>query len=153
MKAKESSTIKNLIIHSALLELYYKQKRHLPLNILLKKIYILQKFTLVEVISAKIYSNAVIGFLPQYTSLEIFFASCIIFKKYWNDFSLKNIEEVNKEIVNIEKLNRIEVAILQTIKYNISITKEQIQKEIELEKDVESTYNEAMSHVTCIAID
>ncbi|KAI5193216.1 hypothetical protein NEMIN01_2416 [Nematocida minor] len=152
MKAKESSSMKNLIIHSALLELYYKQRRHISLNSLLCKIGVLQKFTLVEVISAKIYSNMVIRFLPQYNSLEIFLTMCIIFRKYWNDFSLKNMQEVDRSILNIKKLNRIETEILKTIQYTISITKDQIQREIEIEKNVDKTYKEAMSVIKCIAM-
>ncbi|KAH9386242.1 uncharacterized protein NEMAJ01_1138 [Nematocida major] len=149
MGEKKCSMVKNLILHSALLELYYKQRKHVALEVLLDKASVLLRFTLVEVICAKICSSIVIGMLPQYTSLEIFFTSCIIFKKYWNDFSLRNLEEVDKDIVSIKKLNRIEVAILKVIKYNIRITREQIQREIDLERSIDVTYNEAMSSILC----
>ncbi|KAI5162642.1 hypothetical protein NEAUS04_1087 [Nematocida ausubeli] len=147
MQKKDSSRIKNLIIHSAILDLYYKQNKCEPLGEVLNKMNTLNRFTLIEVICAKIYSSSVIAYLPQYTGLEIFFTACIIFKKYWNDFSLKNIEETSNDIVGIKKLNRIEMAILELIKYDVHITKEQIQKEIELERNVDVNYKEAMSSI------
>ncbi|KAI5128515.1 hypothetical protein NEPAR04_1280 [Nematocida parisii] len=152
MQRKESSSIKNLIIHSALLELYYKQKKPQDLSGILKKIHVLNRFTLIEVICAKIYSNMVIAHLPQYTSIEVFFTSCIIFKKYWSDFSLKNIEEIDTEIIDIKKMNRVEMAILRQINYAIHITTEQIQKEIEAEQSVDINYQEAMSSMSFYAI-
>lgn len=150
MRAQEPSSIKNLIIHSALMELYYKQKAHISLDSLLSSTTTLMKFSLVEIVSAKIYSNTVIRLLPQYNSLEIFFASCLIFKKYWNDFSLKNIEETSAMPIPIKRLNRIEMEILRIINYKISVTKEQIRKEIEVERSVNRNYRRAMASVECI---
>lgn len=147
MGTKDTTSMKNLLIHSALLDLYYRQKRHIPLKRLLSNTPLLQKFTLVEIASAKIYSNLTISSLPQYNSLEVFLTMCIIFKKYWNDFSLKNKEEVPENTIPLKKLNRIEAEILRVIDYSIVITKPQIQREIDHERSIDRRYRRAMATI------
>ncbi|KAI5171390.1 hypothetical protein NEFER03_0749 [Nematocida sp. LUAm3] len=143
---KEAERIKSLMIHSALFEMYCICKRGLIQEIL-RRIGPLYAFSLIEIANARICTKILQRkkALHKEDLVEVFRVCCILSRKFWNDTTRKNIEEVeHSKRAPLRRLNLLEREILKLLAYDVGMPWHEIQREIEIEVNVDVDYRRAI---------
>jgi len=151
MEENNTQQVKYMMIYSGVFEAYYvldkKRRKTERISDLLRKIGHFRHFSLTEIVNAKICCKKLIQkkVLLFSDTFEIFWTCCLLGKKFWNDDSLKNSEEI--ESVNglkVRSINQLEREILKHLDYNFVSSPELIEKEISIEVNIDQTYKKAM---------
>ncbi|KAI5181767.1 hypothetical protein NEOKW01_1931 [Nematocida sp. AWRm80] len=144
MNGKHVHAIKSLMIYSGIFEMYYRLANKPLITTLLSRTEVFNRFNILEIANAKIYARRILDkHLVFGDIIEVFMACCIISKKYLNDFSKKNKDEIGS-VICLSRVNKLEKCILNALNYNIATKLSQIQKEIETEKNIEPMYKKAL---------
>lgn len=139
--------MKNLMIHSGVFELYYKQRPKEGIGEVLARIGCLYRFDTVEIVNAKICCRKLIDqdTIPTANTVDLFWVCCLLSRKFWTDLPRKNVDEIGSLVtLSLGRVNWLEKEVLKLLEYDIWVSLKEIKREIQLELNVDLVYRQAV---------
>ncbi|KAI5188699.1 hypothetical protein NECID01_0312 [Nematocida sp. AWRm77] len=149
-KEKSSRSMKNLMIHSGVFELYYKQKPKERVADMLAKVGCLYKFDVVEIVNAKLCCRKLIdkNAVPAESTIDLFWVCCLLSRKFWTDAPRKNADEAESLAnLSLQRINWLEKEILARLEYDVWASFKEIKREIQKELSVDLVYKRTVPRV------